>query len=326
MRRSLLFVFAVFPVLLLLVPLRALALDHTSLDEYRAHLGKLRLLVQSCEAQASACDVFAVGSDEQVSFQGLGVSANVNSFEAHYDWLRDALKSAQNAGNKNRGNELRAAGGRLDEALREVSGESPAQTNIAAARRHADGILGHPEFATVQEDSIWERMWAHIFSWLDRLFSHVAEFGERSPWIGPVMEWGLIGIALVGLTLWAMRALRRQRLAVRVEAARQLEPWEEAARNWRTLAEEQAAHGDWREAVHCIYWASIAVLEGRRLWSPNRSRTPREYVRLLEAGSARWTLLRQQTQGFERIWYGLNDAAPADYERALALHEGLRAA
>lgn len=62
------------------------------------------------------------------------------------------------------------------------------------------------------------------------------------------------------------------------------------------------------------------------MWSPNRSRTPREYVRLLEAGSARWKLLRQQTQGFERVWYGLRDAARQDYDRALALHEELRAA
>ena len=101
--------------------------------------------------------------------------------------------------------------------------------------------------------------------------------------------------------------------------------WEEAARNWRSLAEEQASRGDWRDAVHCLYWASIAVLEGRNLWAANRSRTPREYVRLLEAGSSRWMLLRQQTQGFEHVWYGLNEAAHQDYERALELHEGLRA-
>jgi hypothetical protein len=198
--------------------------------------------------------------------------------------------------------------------------------DIAAARQRANTVLGHPEFATVREDSLWERILARLALWLDSFFNNVAQFGARSPWIGPVMEWGLIGIALVGLALWAMRALRRQRLAVRVEAARQIEPWEEAARNWRDLAEEQAARGEWREAVHCLYWASIAVLEGRRAWVPNRSRTPREYVRLLETESARWKLLRQQTHGFEHVWYGLHDAARQDYERALALHEGLRAA
>lgn len=310
---------------MLVVPQQTRALDRSSVDQYRAHLEKLRGLVEACEANASACDEKAVGNDEQVQIEGLGVGANANSIEAHYDWLRDVLKTARNAG-KNRDHELRAAAAKLDEALRDAGGEGPVKVDIAAARRRADAILGHPEFATARVDSIWQRILGHIFLWLDRLFSHVADFGKKSPWIGPVMEWGLVAIALVVLALWAMRVLRRQRLAVRMEAAREVEPWEQAARNWRTLAEERATAGDWREAVHCLYWASIAALEGRRLWSPNRSRTPREYVRLLEAGSARWKLLRQQTQGFEHVWYGLNEAAKQDYERALELHEGLRAA
>jgi hypothetical protein len=326
MRRRSLFVFALVPVAVLLTPVGALALDKSSLDGYRAHLAKLRVLVQSCEAKAQACDANAVGNDEEVQLQGLGVGANVNSFEARYGWLRDTLKSAQNAGNKNRDEELRKAEARLDDALREASGEVSAPADLAQAQQRANAILGHPEFATAQEDSIWERMWAHIFRWLDKVLGSLAGFGERSPWIGPAMEWGLIGLALVSLLVWAMRVLQRQRLAVRVEEARQIEPWEEAARNWRALADEQASRGEWREAVHCLYWASIAMLEGRKLWVANRSRTPREYVRLLEVGSTRWKLLRQQTQGFERVWYGLNNAAQQDYEHALALHEGLRAA
>jgi hypothetical protein len=324
MRRSWLFVLSLVPFLLLLPPIQGRA-QSSSLDGYRIHLEKLRALVESCKAKASACDANAVGNDEQVQLQGLGAGANVNSFEARYGWLRDALKSAQNAGNKNRDNELQAAESRLDESLSEIT-EGQSQPDMAVARRRADGILGHPEFATAREDSLWAQLWEHIALWLDRLFGHVAQFGERSPWIGPAMEWALMAIALAGLAVWAMRVLRRQRLAVRMEAARQIEPWEEAARNWRALADERAAAGDWREAVHCVYWASIAVLEGRKLWAPNRSRTPREYVRLLEAGSARWKLLRQQTQGFEHVWYGLNDAARKDYDRAVELHDGLRTA
>ena len=301
------------------------ALSRSTMAQYQAHLEQLHTLVASCETAAAACDAKAVGEDEQVELAGLGVGANVNSFEAHYDWLRDALTSARNAGDKLRADKLQAAKARLNTALSEASGEGAAGPGIAIARQKADAILGNPEFATVHEDSIWDRVWAHVLYWLDRLFNSVARFGTRSPWIGPVIEWGLIGLALVGLAVWAMRVLQRQRLAVRVEAERQIEPWEEAARNWRTLAEEQAASGNWREAVHCLYWASIAVLEGRRMWTPNRSRTPREYVRLLEAGSSRWRLLRQQTQGFEHIWYGLRDAAKQDYERALALHQQLKA-
>lgn len=321
--------FARFGSILLLIalsPIGALGMDPSSLDQYRAHLEKLRILVANCRANASSCDPNAVGNDERVQIKGLGVGANVNSFEANYGWLRDTLKSAQNAKTTDRENELRTAEANLEEALAQASTERGARTDIAVARQRADTILGHPEFATVQEDSLWERVIARIALWLDKVFNHVAQFGARSPWIGPLMEGGLIGIALVGLALWAMRVLRRQRLAVRLEASRQVEQWEQAARNWRDLAEEHATAGNWREAVHCLYWASIAVLEGQKMWCPNRSRTPREYVRLLEAGSVRWKLLREQTRGFEHVWYGLHDAAQHDYQSALALHEGLRIA
>jgi hypothetical protein len=318
--------FSAVVLVLLLATSRAHAIDQVSIDQYQVHIQKLQSLVESCELNGSACDAGAVGSDERVQFEGLGAGANVNSFDAHFDWLRDALRSARKADDKTRGDTLKPAKIRLDEAMRDASGENVTRTGLAAARSRADAILDQPEFATMQPDSIWDRIWARIAYWLDSLFNSVARFGMRSPWIGPVMEWGLIGLALVAMALWSMRVLQRQRLAVRVEAARQIEPWEEAARNWRALAEDRAVCGAWRDAVHCLYWASIAVLEGRRLWTPNRSRTPREYVRLLEAGSPRWMLLRQQTQGFEHVWYGLHDAAQQDYEHALKLHEELRAA
>ena len=311
---------------MLLVPVKARALNKSSVAEYQAHLAKLQTLVANCAAKAAACDANAVGADEEVELRGLGVGANVDSFEAHYEWLRDALTQAGKSGDKKRAEAMGAAKARLDEALDYASGNGLAHRDIAAARRTADTILARPEFATVREVSLWEKFWARVGLWLDKIFGGVAKFGKRSPWIGPVMEWGLIGLALIGLAFWAMRVLQRQRLAVRVEAGRQMETWEDASRNWRVLAEERAASGAWREAVHCLYWASIAALEGRKLWAPNRSRTPREYVRLLEAGSARWKILRQQTQGFERVWYGLRDAARQDYEHALALHEELRAA
>jgi len=325
MRRCFLIVFVLLPALLL-SSAQARGLDNISLEQYQAHLQKLQALAASCETKASACDANAVGNDEQVQLQGLGVGANVNSFQAHYGWLRDALTSAHKAADKQRTNAMHAAQNHLEEALSEASSQGAKTTDIATARQRADAILRHPEFATVHEASFWDKFWARLGLWLDKIFGGVSRFGQRSPWIGPAMEWGLLGIALLAVAFWVIRVMQRQRLAVRMESTRQMEPWEEAARNWRELAEQQAARGAWREAVHCLYWASIAALEGRNLWAPNRSRTPREYVRLLEAGSQRWRLLRQQTQGFERVWYGLRDAARQDYESALTLHEQLRAA
>jgi hypothetical protein len=301
----------------------ALALRQATVAEYTARLEDLRTLVQRCQANASACDPAQVGSDEQVSLQSLGSGANVNEFEARYDWLRSTLKQAHDPSAKNRDRNLAAAASRLEDALRDATGHLPAPS-FAEARRHANVILGHPEFDTVDEESIWDRLIARFFLWLDGLFGDVASFGQRSPWIGPLLEWGLILLALAGLALWAMRTFQRQRLAVQIESSRRLEAWNEVSDNWRKLAEEQAAQHEWREAVHCLYWASIVMLDGRRYWTPNRSRTPREYLRLLEAGSPRWTLLGQQTSGFERIWYGLNPAAQRDYQNALELYEQLR--
>jgi hypothetical protein len=303
----------------------ALALKQSNMAEYTAHLESLRALVERCQASAAACDVAQVGDDDRVTLQSLGSGANVNEFEVRYDWLRAALKAAGDAKASGRERGLSAALSRIDDALR-ASGAKSGDAGFSEARHRADSILSDQEFVTVKEQSIWDKLIARFLLWLDSLFTDVARFGRRSPWIGPLFEWGLIALVLAGLALWAMRAFQRQRLAMRVEATRQIESWEEASRNWRSLAEEQAVRYEWREAVHCIYWASIVMLEGRRFWSPNRSRTPREYVALLETGSTRSNLLRQQTRGFERIWYGLNPAAEADYRRALELHEGLRSA
>jgi hypothetical protein len=306
------------------------ALPQSTLAEYTMHLESLRGLLNDCLAKPAVCDAVKAGSDEIVQLDGLNAGANVDSFEAHYDWLRETLRQAHNPAMKNREEQLRTAIGRIQEELQEAQISTAAPRSESAeftrARASADSILNHPEFATVASQSIWERVIARIYLWLDSLFNNVASFGKRSPWIGPVLEWGLIILSLTGLALWAMRVLQRQRLKVTIEAAHRIEPWEEASRNWRAQAAELAAKQDWREAIHCLYWASIVMLEGRRFWTPNRSRTPREYVKLLEAGSPRWSLLRQQTQGFEHIWYGFYSAGRLDYQSALELHEQLRTA
>jgi hypothetical protein len=72
-----------------------------------------------------------------------------------------------------------------------------------------------------------------------------------------------------------------------------------------------------------LYWAAIVLLEARRAWRHNPTRTPREYVRLLKPGSARQRALRGLTQVFERVWYGLRGADAAEYARAREMYEAL---
>jgi hypothetical protein len=119
--------------------------------------------------------------------------------------------------------------------------------------------------------------------------------------------------------VFLLRTAARQRL--RVTLGEGLSPttmWDREANDWQRQAETHAAAGEWRDAVHCLYWAAIVLLEGRRAWRHNPTRTPREYVRLLRAGSTQQTALRALTQIFERVWYGLREADAAEFQRAQA--------
>jgi hypothetical protein len=140
------------------------------------------------------------------------------------------------------------------------------------------------------------------------------------------MEWSSITLAAAGVLTWVFRTMQRQRLAVRLESSATSEIWQKESNNWAELARAEAARQDWRAAVHCIYWATIVMLEGKKLWRQNRARTPREYLLLLEAGSGAQQALRGLTHLFERIWYGLRPAAESDYASALMLFDELRGA
>jgi hypothetical protein len=167
------------PLLTLLIAVScssAWALPQSTLPAYTAHLETLRSLLENCRANAAACDASKVGSDEQVNLAGLNAGANINSFEAHYDWLREALKRAHDPAMKNRDDQLKSAISHVEDALQDArNAAAPARTSdeFTRARAGADTILNHSEFVTVSSTSIWDRLIAHIYLWLDSLFSNV---------------------------------------------------------------------------------------------------------------------------------------------------------
>jgi hypothetical protein len=296
-------------------------LQTTNVAEYKAHLESLRELVRGCEAAATECDAKKVGDDERVEgFAGV-------SFQTRWSWLREALNKARNAAPNEREKILQGASARLEEDTA-FAGETalPGDVDFRRARTETDKVLSEPEFQTVAEESYLQREIAKFFEWLDEIFGGVSRFGKRSPWLIPLMEWGSITLAAAGLLTWVFRTMQRQRLAVRIESSAVAGVWQKESDNWAELARAEAARQDWRAAVHCLYWATIVMMEGRKLWRQNRARTPREYVMLLEPGSRMQTALRRMTQLFERIWYGLRPAAESDYAGALALFEELRSA
>jgi hypothetical protein len=286
--------------------------------EYRGHLASLRPVVEACQKNPDECDAKKVGDDERV--EGA-------AFQTRWSWLRETLSNAHNAAQPDREKLLQEATARLDEDAA-LAGEAAPQTpgGFERARKQADEVLSRPEFRTVAQESYLEREIAKFWQWVGEVFGGVSRFGKRSPWLVPLVEWGSITLVAVGVLTWVFRTMQRQRLAVRIESSAIAEVWQKESDNWAELARTEAARQDWRAAVHCVYWATIVMMEGRKLWRQNRARTPREYLLLLEPESRMQQALRRLTQIFERIWYGLRPAAESDYASALMLFEELRSA
>jgi hypothetical protein len=196
---------------------------------------------------------------------------------------------------------------------------------FAQAQTAAQRILAGAEFQRAPP-TLWDRLKEKIGEAIVGLFVGIDRVTTASPWMGRALEWLLFLAAAVGLLVWGLRTVQRQRLRVALggapikaaERARERDDW------WR-MAEVEAAKGAWREAIHAVYWAAIVHLENRRAWRHNPARTPREYVRLLKPGSMEQRELRGLTGVLEQSWYGQQEAREKEYRDARESFEKLAA-
>ena len=197
------------------------------------------------------------------------------------------------------------------------------QAEFARAQTALNKILAGAEFRR-PEPSLWDRIKSRILGAIVRVFLGIDRVTTQSPWVGRALEWLLFLAAAVGLLVWVMRTVQRQRLRVAMggEPAKQA-AWARETEDWTRQAEQDASKGAWREAIHALYWAAIVHLERRRAWKHNPSRTPREYVRLLKAGSAEQRELRGLTNALEQSWYGQREASAEKFGEARASFERL---
>lgn len=298
----------------------AAGLKNASVEAFHADVMRLQGVVAGCAAAASSCNVESVGDDVQVGDPAKG------GFEEHWEWLRIALKDAKIAKFGGRATLLREAENQLAEMARESAPVAGTQKEFEHERTVANTVLAQPEFQRDGGPTWWDRAKARMLAWVRRFFEGVVEVGSTAPWLGTLLEWVFYVGAALGLLFFLLRNVARQRLRVSLggEALRGA-AWESEAGDWAQWAAQHAEAGEWREAVHCLYWAAVVSLEARRAWRHNPTRTPREYVRLLNPGSAQQQGLRSLTKIFERVWYGLREADEAEYAEACVLYERLAA-
>ncbi len=194
--------------------------------------------------------------------------------------------------------------------------EAAAAAPLPGARAKLDEILSRREFHSVRPPNWFDRLRDQVMLWLievlDKLFGGL----RRYPAAGELTVWVVIAVALAVLALWLKRALES---AAKSDAPVQLETEVIARRSssqWMADALAAAGRSDYREAVHCAYWAAISRVEEAGVVKPDRARTPREHLRRIPQTYAQRPLVADLTRSFEVIWYGYQAATAADFQQA----------
>jgi len=316
-----------------------------SLDEYRTHLQALAALVEACAKarDTKTCDPALVGPDDRVP---LGDAAHAERRLVHYGWLRVLLSQAQDkdepAPKPVRGAKgvpagesvlppqrtttelLQDAGTRLAHDLAQISAQAAVLPSHAQERETMAQVLTGKDFRNLEGFTAREAALEKFQQQLNLFFKSAAKLVSRSAWVGRVIVWGFILAVCVGLAWGLLQLERRWRIRLVPEgsfpaAAASARDWQ----RWLEDARRAAAAGQWREAIHFVYWAAIARLESRRMWPADRARTPREYLALVAPDDPRKAGLATLTGSFERVWYGGRAAAEGDYRKAEQLAAAL---
>jgi hypothetical protein len=208
------------------------------------------------------------------------------------------------------------------------SGTQPAETS--SARDALARILARPEYASRRRQSWWDRIREQInemiYAALVRLLGRIG--GQKS--MGEVLLWLGVCAAAVLIAYWIFRrwfrTARMEEMALQ-SAAVPVRSWQQ----WVFASRGAAAHGDYRMAIHCAYWAGIARMEELGALPADRAKTPREYLRALtksrllvsESQATRYQALSMLTSRLEKIWYGYHIASETDFLDSLAQLEVL---
>jgi uncharacterized protein DUF4129 len=317
MRRSLLPVF----ILLLHVGSSATALgqeQRSANSSYNAasFSGELRRITEILKRNPSTNEMAALRDALPKRWT---VSTPEGSFTISTQPLRNQLTSLSSE-------KAQAWVNHLDE---EVKFSEQTATGSSRARGELERILARPEFGAVRPPSAWELFRQRLAAWIERLLMRLFSGIARYPLGGQILFWILVVAAVAIVAMWAFRFFAsRDRVNALSPSASMIavRTWQE----WIRAARAAARQGDFREAVHSAYWAGIARLEDVGAVPKDRTKTPREYLRLvveptgqLAPSPAHREPLTALTNELERAWYANRGAGVEDFHESLRHLEAL---
>lgn len=244
------------------------------------------------------------------------VRAADNDIKMSNEWLRSELWNLEH-----HPKEADAIAARLKQHLTAMSAAAeqvdtqPAEPSDVKTK--LDKVLARREFRGLAGPSELQRLIARIENWLFDQFFRLLRRLHINAKVGNVFAWIVIGVAFAFLLYWIWKRLRTATLPLDAPATTQ-DIAGRTSRQWLDEALAAAERGDYREAVHCAYWAAITRLEDSGILTRDRARTPRESLRQLDSRPSQQKPLRDLTRHFELIWYGYRPASAADWSGARA--------
>jgi hypothetical protein len=267
--------------------------------------------------------------------RGLPSRWEVGTAETHYSVSTEPLRSLLGDPDIEKNSSKLAAKATeaadwVGDLANQVEGYAGAQAhNAAGARPALERILSRREFGSVHGPTSWDLFRQRVNKWIENLLLRLLGHVARHPMGATILFWVVVAAAVVWVAMALFRYWTRRSALEELQAPDSVgfvRTWQE----WIHAAREAATSGDFREAVHSAYWAGICYLEDNEVVRKDRTRTPREYMRLVSnstqlAASGRKTreALSTLTLVLEQVWYGRRPASNQDFANAMQSVEAL---
>ncbi|MEN3000840.1 MAG: DUF4129 domain-containing protein [Armatimonadota bacterium] len=221
-----------------------------------------------------------------------------------------------------------------------LSSDFPAP-NPTSVRAQLDAIFAEPDMQPPPKPLI-ERIREVIakgleafFRWLVRLLGGLGGAGAGG-W-GVIVQWVIIALLVLLIAFGASYLVghlewrRRQRAPMAITPEQMVDARLLSAAEWRVLAHQLLAQGEWRAAVRAFYLGLLRLLHEARLLDYDPAHTNWEHLMRLRAAhlpdpatrEQAYQLLQPLTLRFDYLWYGNEPATSEDVQQFEQAFEAL---
>ncbi len=285
-----------------------------SLPQYVSELDRWTHAIENAPEDTEALKALrkTVPAEWNVDVDGSPVQVSAN-------WLSRALYDMETNGDHRtaRLKQIQAHLATLRQSAASLTLAPPAPASAEDARKKLTAILSRKEFGGAQGPSAIDRLIDRVERWLERILNKIFHKVHISGHASDYFAWGAIVLAFLALSWWTVRYLRERSRQQTLDLRGASRP-PAGSREWAREAAAAAQRGAYRDAIHCAYWAGIARLEESGALPPDRARTPRESLRVVDLKLTQREPLANLTQRFEWTWYGDHAATAADWDEVVS--------